>query len=244
MHQGWPQRQGIAVGQPGGRRSRSAQGISRQSGSRPAGSSPPAADARAQPEACSHRRCPQSRRAGTGRPPIEPDVMRREDYIAPGGVSGRPPVDRNQGRAAERRVAEETSRWRRRQAAVRNRARRSSWRRCRSRCCRPPKPAEKNWLRKSRISSCRSTRFAPAAPARNLSPSIFGSTSKSARPKAAGAGGPVAVGPRRPAPCRRLPPAEETGRERSRRGPRPAAAKTAASPTNSPRPWAAAKLGN
>jgi translation initiation factor IF-2 len=157
---------------------------------------------------------------------IEPDVMRREDYIAPGGVSGRVPVTDIK---AERSASEQ-----RKRPADGDGAKPASKAPTAIKLAPmppsvlpPPKPAERE--------------VAPQKPDLKLPVDAIRAGRSGAKPlsehlrkheqkrKAEGRPGGDRGGPGAPP----IPPVslpDEAGRERSRRGPRPAAAKAAGSP--------------
>ena len=226
--------QGFPLGQSGGRRGRSAQGISRQSRAarRKAGRRLPAAGPK--PVRPHRSACWSPSRT----------VLRREDYIAPGGVSAAPTVrstpkaDSSPAGGPRRSMAADGPKPPPKGApAIKLAPLPPSIAACPDKAALPSRP------RKSPIYACRSTRSEPAGPAATRSPNICASTSRSAIP-----------------PCRRRrrPPraAAEDQRRRlvrnrstKRRRAIGAAAERSRPPPPksraiSPRRWAAARRGN
>jgi translation initiation factor IF-2 len=172
-------------------------------------------------------KAPVAPASATPPPPtiVEPDVIRREDYIAPGGVSARAPVteikaERPSGESRKKSIDGEGGKPPSRAATTIKLAPMPQS------VLPPPKPAERE--------------LAPQKPDLKLPVDAIRAGRSGAKPlsehikkheqkrKAEGRPGDRG-GPGGP-PIPQVPPAEETGRERSRRGPRPAAAKAAGSP--------------
>ena len=160
---------------------------------------------------------------------IEPDVMRREDYIAPGGVSARVPVtdikaERSGGESRKKSSDGEGGKPASKGATTIKLAPMPQS------VLPPSKPVERELAPqkpdlKLPVDAIRAGRSG----AKPLSEHIKKHEQKRKAEGRPGGGGGDRGGPSGP-PIPQVPPAEETGRERSRRGPRPAAAKAAGSP--------------
>jgi translation initiation factor IF-2 len=158
---------------------------------------------------------------------IEPDVMRREDYLGPGGISARVPVveiktERPSGESRKRPAdgdgAKPPSKG---TTAIKLAPMPQS-------VLPPPKPVEKELAPqkpdlKLPVDAIRAGRSGAKPLSEHLRKHEQKRKAEGGRPGGdrGAPGGP---------PVPQVPPAEETGRERSRRGPRPAAAKAAGSP--------------
>ena len=159
--------------------------------------------------------------------PIEPDVMRREDYIAPGGVSARAPVveikaERPGGESRKRPADGDGAKPASKGATTIKLAPMPQS------VLPPSKPVEKELAPqkpdlKLPVDAIRAGRSGAKPLSEHLRKHEQKRKAEGGRPGGdrGGPGGP---------PVPQAPPAEESGRERSRRGPRPAAAKAAGSP--------------